>query len=147
MIRRPPRSTLFPYTTLFRAPKGFKYHGRCQWGCGGGVMYPMRSCPWCGRPQKWRYQEFHNICPHCNKGVNDWMDVCPWCGKDATGRDLIRQALRRVRQLLVVGRLKDWKYRVLLRPGVSGVTHRTPKIIEIERRDRKSTRLNSSHGY
>src|SRR5207302_1927821 len=44
------------------------------------------------------------------------------------------QALRRVRQLLVVGRLKDWNYRVLLRPGVSGVTHRTPKIIEIERR-------------
>src|SRR2546422_10267641 len=62
------------------------------------------------------------------------MDVCPWCGKDATGRDLIRQALRRARQLLVVGRLKDWNYRVLLRPGVSGVTHRTPKIIEIERR-------------
>src|SRR5260370_9922472 len=23
MIRRPPRSTLFPYTTLFRSPKGF----------------------------------------------------------------------------------------------------------------------------
>jgi len=66
----------------------------------------MRSCPWCGRPQKWRYQEFQNICPHCNKGVNDWMDVCPWCGEDATGRDLIRQALRRARQLLVVGRLK-----------------------------------------
>src|SRR2546422_2673256 len=40
-----------------KAPKGFKYHRRCQWGCGGGVMYPMRSCPWCGRPQKWRYQE------------------------------------------------------------------------------------------
>jgi len=76
-----------------KAPKGFKYHRRCQWGCGGGVMYPMRSCPWCGRPQKWRYQEFHNICPHCNKGVDDWMDVCPWCGKDATGRGLIRQAL------------------------------------------------------
>src|SRR3712207_8624532 len=25
MIRRPPRSTLFPYTTLFRSP-GFDYH-------------------------------------------------------------------------------------------------------------------------
>src|SRR2546425_13273084 len=62
------------------------------------------------------------------------MDVCPWCGEYATGRDLIRQALRRVRQLLVVGRLKGWNYRVLLRPGVSDVTHRTPKIIEIERR-------------
>jgi len=117
-----------------KAPKGFKYHRRCQWRCGGGVMYPMQHCPWCGRPQKWRYQEFQNICPRCNKGVNDWMEACPWCGKDATGRDLIRQALRRVRQLLVVGRLKDWQYRVLLRPGVSGVTHRTPKIIEIERR-------------
>ncbi len=23
-----------------KAPKGFKYHRRCQWGCGGGVMYP-----------------------------------------------------------------------------------------------------------
>src|SRR6266581_5601584 len=29
MIRRPPRSTLFPYTTLFRSPRGV-----CQ-GCGG----------------------------------------------------------------------------------------------------------------
>src|SRR5258708_12730070 len=27
MIRRPPRSTLFPYTTLFRSPRGrAKYH-------------------------------------------------------------------------------------------------------------------------
>src|SRR5947207_5262006 len=24
MIRRPPRSTLFPYTTLFRSPEGFR---------------------------------------------------------------------------------------------------------------------------
>src|SRR3712207_6992008 len=24
MIRRPPRSTLFPYTTLFRSPQGFR---------------------------------------------------------------------------------------------------------------------------
>src|SRR3712207_9490257 len=26
MIRRPPRSTLFPYTTLFRSPKGGRKH-------------------------------------------------------------------------------------------------------------------------
>src|SRR3712207_7016184 len=26
MIRRPPRSTLFPYTTLFRSKKGEKYY-------------------------------------------------------------------------------------------------------------------------
>src|SRR2546428_10147318 len=40
MIRRPPRSTLFPYTTLFRsradqpAKKGFRF--RCRGGRGGG---------------------------------------------------------------------------------------------------------------
>src|SRR5690348_18025372 len=28
MIRRPPRSTLFPYTTLFRSQR--KRHGKCQ---------------------------------------------------------------------------------------------------------------------
>src|SRR2546430_5350453 len=28
MIRRPPRSTLFPYTTLFRAPSDARAHGR-----------------------------------------------------------------------------------------------------------------------
>src|SRR2546426_4938809 len=27
MIRRPPRSTLFPYTTLFRSPAGHHRHG------------------------------------------------------------------------------------------------------------------------
>ena len=53
-------------------------------------------------------------------------------GRDRAGPD--PQALRRVRQLLVVARVKAWNYRLLLRPGVSGVTHRTPKIIEIERR-------------
>src|SRR2546430_7786975 len=77
-----------------KAPKGFRFDRRCQWGCGGGVMYPMPHCPWCGRRQRWRYDRFQNLCPHCNKGVDDWMDVCPWCGEDATGRDLIRQALR-----------------------------------------------------
>src|SRR2546422_8616730 len=27
MIRRPPRSTLFPYTTLFRSPRDLRQHG------------------------------------------------------------------------------------------------------------------------
>src|SRR6266567_5156004 len=30
MIRRPPRSTLFPYTTLFRSPRGFGRGGPVQ---------------------------------------------------------------------------------------------------------------------
>src|SRR3712207_9459543 len=45
MIRRPPRSTLFPYTTLFRsrqralprqAPIGHERAGQAQLGIGGG---------------------------------------------------------------------------------------------------------------
>jgi hypothetical protein len=60
------------------------------------------------------------------------MESCPWCGDDATGRDLIPRALRRVRRLLLVSRIRDWGYRVLLRPGVSGVDPRFPKIVEID---------------
>src|SRR2546426_3650759 len=32
MIRRPPRSTLFPYTTLFRSPRARPRHGRDRLG-------------------------------------------------------------------------------------------------------------------
>jgi putative zinc-binding metallo-peptidase len=62
------------------------------------------------------------------------MDICPWCGEDATGRDLIPRALRQVQRLLKVTRLDNWGYRVLLRPGVSGVDPRYPKVVEIEQR-------------
>src|SRR2546430_5354318 len=40
MIRRPPRSTLFPYTTLFRSPI-----------CGKG-WYPARRLPTSARPEE-----------------------------------------------------------------------------------------------
>src|SRR2546422_5012118 len=51
MIRRPPRSTLFPYTTLFRSPKGTNIVLRGQvasmrssfLGLGLGVLFAMRS--------------------------------------------------------------------------------------------------------
>src|SRR5215204_7392714 len=35
MIRRPPRSTLFPYTTLFRSPPARASHRRAGPGCQG----------------------------------------------------------------------------------------------------------------
>src|SRR5258706_10474006 len=38
MIRRPPRSTLFPYTTLFRSPAP-------AWPC---AWRPAPGTPWCG---------------------------------------------------------------------------------------------------
>src|SRR5256885_2543331 len=49
MIRRPPRSTLFPYTTLFRSrirdfrgvsPKGFDGHGNYTLGVSDQSIFP-----------------------------------------------------------------------------------------------------------
>src|SRR2546426_9094713 len=41
MIRRPPRSTLFPYTTLFRSVRGGVAHG----SVGDGQLWSGRSAP------------------------------------------------------------------------------------------------------
>src|SRR2546422_6038903 len=78
MIRRPPRSTLFPYTTLFRS----------------GVVGP--------REARWAFSTF-------------WIYTV-LVDEDQYGMDS-RALLRELRQA------------------------------NIEARDRKSTRLNSSHGY
>lgn len=115
-----------------KAPKGFRFSAKCDGGCGGGVQYPMAFCPWCGAEQEWDDDEFEGTCPHCHRGVDDWMARCPWCGNDATGQDLIPRALTRVHRLLTVSQIKPWGFRILLRPGVSGVDPKYPKIVEIE---------------
>src|SRR2546422_8452653 len=46
MIRRPPRSTLFPYTTLFRSNFDLKYRPPTRYGAwyvGGGLNWSHRS--------------------------------------------------------------------------------------------------------
>src|SRR2546426_8184995 len=42
MIRRPPRSTLFPYTTLFRSPRGRNTERHAQ--IPGGQQPPGATC-------------------------------------------------------------------------------------------------------
>jgi len=115
-----------------KAPAGFQLSAKCDAGCGGGVQYPMPYCPWCGKEQDWPDEGYDGSCPHCERGVDDWMAHCPWCGEDATGQNLIPRALRRVRRLLLVSRIPRWGFRVLLRPGLSGVDPGYPKIIEID---------------
>src|SRR3712207_8653133 len=44
MIRRPPRSTLFPYTTLFRSPPGAPRRADAQ-GCAAGGPARHRQDP------------------------------------------------------------------------------------------------------
>src|SRR3989454_8184884 len=47
MIRRPPRSTLFPYTTLFRSPEHDPFGGNLEVACEPGEVVvgrdPVRS--------------------------------------------------------------------------------------------------------
>src|SRR3712207_8047561 len=46
MIRRPPRSTLFPYTTLFRSPAGRRVaEARSAGGRGRGPVLPRATRP------------------------------------------------------------------------------------------------------
>src|SRR5258705_2090381 len=54
MIRRPPRSTLFPYTTLFRSPTIVPAHPHATETCEGGASRRVagdrvRRCPVHGR--------------------------------------------------------------------------------------------------
>src|SRR2546422_4564114 len=91
MIRRPPRSTLFPYTTLFRSLSIRPYAEGCQ---GDRVAY-----------------------------LEGWF-VVPRARGRGVGRALIAAA-------------EDWGRAQGCRELAS----------DAEPEDRKSTRLNSSHGY
>src|SRR3712207_8621140 len=69
MIRRPPRSTLFPYTTLFRSCRGEvvnrRQHVRWAGGCGDGRRVPgpdrgaAAGCPRTGRVARPARSEEH----------------------------------------------------------------------------------------
>src|SRR5699024_12400669 len=45
LLRRPPRSTLFPYTTLFRSERKFPHHRVGPCGPEGPVVGPRRTLP------------------------------------------------------------------------------------------------------
>src|SRR5687768_17770479 len=44
MIRRPPRSTLFPYTTLFRSVRDHYHCGPLRKNRSGSNLYPEQPC-------------------------------------------------------------------------------------------------------
>src|SRR2546430_13234388 len=57
MIRRPPRSTLFPYTTLFRSPyppvcRGFASSSPCGWPASGSGAAPITSSSYRARSEE-----------------------------------------------------------------------------------------------
>src|SRR5215467_15595178 len=52
MIRRPPRSTLFPYTTLFRSPADPAGDARTGGESGPAVLAPRPAAGLCGRSEE-----------------------------------------------------------------------------------------------
>src|SRR5688572_32739857 len=64
MIRRPPRSTLFPYTTLFRSLADGKERGvrAAEFRTGTGLAFTVlldrgldiSHAEWCGKAMNWR---------------------------------------------------------------------------------------------
>src|SRR5256885_10161357 len=59
MIRRPPRSTLFPYTTLFRSPSSARSRRSKHSPPRRGSSRPPRSSweRWCAYRSDWRSEE------------------------------------------------------------------------------------------
>src|SRR5437016_6763185 len=57
MIRRPPRSTLFPYTTLFRSPRPGRRHP-CTWRpTPAGLTEPSQTRRWTHASRRQRSEE------------------------------------------------------------------------------------------
>src|SRR3712207_9272857 len=65
MIRRPPRSTLFPYTTLFRSLKRqAEIYRRVADAC---LRQPKRTAI-----QTWGFTDKYTWIPDFTKGASDW---------------------------------------------------------------------------
>src|SRR2546430_7963360 len=50
MIRRPPRSTLFPYTTLFRSHSNRRSRNRPRYSSQGRLIHSGNPCRWLSQP-------------------------------------------------------------------------------------------------
>src|SRR5260221_9023886 len=63
MIRRPPRSTLFPYTTLFRSLRSYPviFHVVREVGINGVPVYPVLVAKGCQSFKEIQYPSFRNI--------------------------------------------------------------------------------------
>src|SRR3712207_7389967 len=61
MIRRPPRSTLFPYTTLFRSPEGTMNGTFNEWIAGNGFSEEIETPEFLlANLEKWGSPEAYN---------------------------------------------------------------------------------------
>src|SRR2546422_8436852 len=96
MIRRPPRSTLFPYTTLFRSPSSRTTFARKTWEA---VLRPPSSpAPWSGGSS--------HPCGRCGEttGGIEIGGLCGRCAQIVTGKaSRIGRLVALVTTLLLAG--------------------------------------------
>src|SRR3989441_13373952 len=112
MIRRPPRSTLFPYTTLFRSHDFFEYNAvLINWEpveprtSGGLATWELQNVPWIEREDHsptlsaMAPRIVVSYFPPANnsaglRGLRDWAAVSSWLAAlidpAAAANDLIR---------------------------------------------------------
>src|SRR3712207_9181825 len=82
MIRRPPRSTLFPYTTLFRSAVVFKAEA---------IVAPDDLVPYLGGHDRYR--------PECELAYHNQLMVMLWSSLATRDARLMAQSLRRMRDI------------------------------------------------
>src|SRR5256884_5871470 len=164
MIRRPPRSTLFPYTTPFRSPKATIHYVTNRFGHCGFREDCELLCT-----------ILHNLGEDATQRLIETLQTAP-AGEAAETIGLLSQLSPESVEKILPVRLSQWprsshdrvirqlsaappKQRAQLlvaiydsldtlirtlaidEMGMSGQAECIPKL------DRKSTRLNSSHGY
>src|SRR2546429_4473440 len=128
MIRRPPRSTLFPYTTLFRSARDALLEELV------GVQYQRNDVAFERGTFRVR---------------GDTVEIFPAYDEQAVRVEFWGDAVERIAK---IDPLTGDTIAELRRAAVYPATHFVTERPTIERavaaiRDRKSTRLNSSHGY
>src|SRR2546422_8716207 len=112
MIRRPPRSTLFPYTTLFRSQRDTSKTGKPVWPCadelGREFVAPARKSRSFGTVPRMHARCTHREDGDVYPGVIHEREGCilgpPQRREPADGRvSVLRLPPEKVRQHVVVG--------------------------------------------
>src|SRR2546422_2163418 len=159
MIRRPPRSTLFPYTTLFRS-LGPSFSGHGLWRHKGPVrpglcVFPPRFSGWgvlnAGAPPRMEFV----VTRSAALGLAAVLLVPPLAAQLPAADEAFRKgdyaaARAGYERVLTTDSLNARAlYRLAILDSWDGKLARSlARFGRLRRyRDRKSTRLNSSHGY
>src|SRR2546422_3113954 len=144
MIRRPPRSTLFPYTTLFRSAADTVVSEPLRFVFGLHLHQPVGNFDHVMadhvrdvyRPiiERATAAGFFPLTLHVSGPLLEWLE-----GHNTSWLDMIGQLAADGRLELLLAGFDEPILAALPRPD---------RLEQIGRmRDRKSTRLNSSHGY